>query len=99
MLTGLALDAAGFLAGNVPVYGDIANGVLSTIGSNIAYGIADRRMVKAGAAPKGTTLKNIALNVGLDVAGIVPVLGDAANAAGWARKLVQFLKSSSKALE
>lgn len=99
MLTGLALDAAGFLAGNVPVYGDIANGVLSTIGSNIAYGIADRRMVKAGAAPKWTTLKNIGLNTALDVAGIVPVLGDTANAAEWTRKFVQFLKGSNKAVE
>lgn len=99
MLWGLGLDAAGFLAGIVPVYGDVINTALSTIGANIAYGIADSRMEKAGAVAPGTTVRNIVNNTLLDVVGIVPVVGDAADAANWVKKLGTWLKRSNRAFE
>ncbi len=79
-MAGLTADLTGMAVGFVPVIGDAANVALSTVGSNILYGIADRRRVKEGAAPKGTTWKNIAMGVGADVASLLPVAGDLANA-------------------
>ena len=95
MIWGLALDAAGFAAGLLPGYGDLVNIGLLSIGSNIAYGIADRNQVKAGLAPRGTALKNALVNVGVDLAGVLPIVGDAANATGFLKKLSNALKSSN----
>lgn len=95
MITGLGLDAAGFVAGLFPGYGDLTNIGLSSIGSNIFYGIADRNQVKAGLAPRGTALKNALVNVGVDLAGVLPIVGDTANAGGFLNKLRKALKSSN----
>ena len=67
------------IAGMVPVYGDFANVVLSTIGANILYGISDRRKVKAGAMPKGTVGRNLAMSLGADTLSLVPAVGEHAN--------------------
>lgn len=93
-LTGLGLDAVGFALGFVPEIGDFLNLGFSTIGANIAYGIADRRKVKAGVLPPGTTVKNIGINTAMDVASLVPIVGDVANGAKWVDRMMGFLKRS-----
>lgn len=91
---GLAADGLGMIAGMVPVYGDLANVALSTIGANILYGISDRRKVKAGAMPKGTVGKNLAMSLGADALSLVPAVGELANMTRWGSRLKDFALKS-----
>lgn len=98
-LWGLGLDAAGFIGGLIPGLGDGFNIATSTIGANIAYGIADTRKAKAGVISKWAPVGNIIKNTALDFASLLPLVGDVANGANWAKRFVQFVKSSKPALE
>lgn len=91
---GLAADGLGMIAGMVPVYGDLANVALSTIGANILYGISDRRKVKAGAMPKGTVGRNLAMSLGADTLSLVPAVGELANMTRWGSRLKDFALKS-----
>ena len=91
---GLAADGLGMIAGMVPVYGDLANVALSTIGANILYGISDRRKVKAGALPKWTVGKNLAMSLGADTLSLVPAVGELANMTRWGSRLKDFALKS-----
>jgi hypothetical protein len=63
----------------VPVYGDAANLLLSSVGATGTGIVADRKRVKQGALPKGTAVTNAIRNVGVDIASFIPVAGDSAN--------------------
>ena len=91
---GLAADGLGMIAGLIPVYGDLANVALSTIGANILYGISDRRKVKAGAMPKGTVGRNLAMSLGADALSLVPAIGELANMTKWGSRLKDFALKS-----
>lgn len=93
-MMGLVADGLGMIAGMWPVYGDLANVGLSTIGANILYGIADRRKVKAGAMPPWTVGKNLAMSIGADALSLIPAAGELANMTQWGSRLKNFALKS-----
>lgn len=94
-LTALSLDALGAIAGFIPGIGDGVTIAAGQAANAIQAGV-DRQRVKDGTYGKGRAFGNWVFNTGLDVASVVPIIGDAANTANSVKKWINFFKRSGQ---